>query len=170
MLKLEKNVLTTCYKNPDKPRSIDFTLTNSPLSFYKSNCLFTGLSGCHKLELWVFETIISKPKKIISRNFKKFNEDFNQELCGKLSTEQVDNYSSFENVFIDILNRHAPIKKKVIRANHAPYVTKTLRKVIMKRSQLEKIYFKKRTQESFKKYKKPKKYCSRFYKREQKFF
>ena len=51
MLELEKNVLTTCYKNPDKPRCIDFTLTNSPLSFYKSNCLFTGLSGCHKLEL-----------------------------------------------------------------------------------------------------------------------
>ena len=41
----------TCYKNPDKPRCIDFTLTNSPLSFYKSNFLFTGLSGCHKLEL-----------------------------------------------------------------------------------------------------------------------
>ena len=70
-----------------------------------------------------------------------------------MSTELVDNYSSFENVFIDVLNRHASIKKKVIRANHAPYVTKALRKAIMKRSQLEKIYFKKRTQESFKKYK-----------------
>ena len=83
--------------------------------------------------------------------------DFNQELRGRLSTELVDNYSSFENVFIDVLNKHAPIKKKVIRANHAPYVTKALRKTIMKRSQLEKIYFKVRTQESFKKYKKQKK-------------
>ena len=52
---------------------------------------------------------------------------------------------------MDVLNRHALIKKKVIRANHAPYVAKTLRKAIMKRPQLEKIYFKKRTQESFKK-------------------
>ena len=40
----------------------------------------------------------------------------------------------------------------------------------MKRSQLEKIYFKKRTQESFKKYKKHKNYCSRLYKRERKSF
>ena len=40
----------------------------------------------------------------------------------------------------------------------------------MKRSQLEKIYFKKRTQESFKKYKKQKNYCNRLYKRERKSF
>ena len=87
-----------------------------------------------------------------------------------MSTELVDNYRSFGNVFIDVLNRHAPIRKKVIRANHAPYVTKGLRKAIMKRSQLEKIYFKKRTQESFKKYRKQKNYCSRLNKRERKSF
>ena len=50
------------------------------------------------------------------------------------------------------------------------YVTEALRKAIMKRSQLEKIYFKKRTQESFKKYKKQKNYCSRLYKRDGKSF
>ena len=79
----------------------------------------------------------------------------------------VDNYSSFENVFIDVLNRYAPIKKKVIRSNHAPYATKALRKTIMKRSLLEKIYLKKRTQESFQKYKKQYNYCSRIHKREE---
>ena len=64
----------TCYKNPDKPSRIDFIQTNSPLSFHKSNCLFTGLSDCHKLVLTVFKTIFSKskPKEIIYRNFKKF--------------------------------------------------------------------------------------------------
>ena len=67
-----------------------------------------------------------------------------------MSTELVDNYSSFENVFIDVLNRHAPTKKNVVRANHVPYVTRALRKAIMKRFQLEKIYFKKRTKEFFK--------------------
>ena len=111
--------------------------------------------------LSVFKTTFSKSKtkEIIYSNFKKFNEkDFNQELRDRLSTELVDNYISFENVFIDVLNRHVPIKK-VVRANHTLYVTKALRKAIMKRSQLEKIYFKKRTQESFKKYKKQKNYC-----------
>ena len=55
----------------------------------------------------VFKTIFSKskPKEIIYRNFKKFNEkDFNQEFCGKLSTKLIDRYSSFENAFIDVLN------------------------------------------------------------------
>ena len=81
----------------------------------------------------------SKPKVTIFRNFKKFDvENFNQELRGKLSTKLVNNYSSFKSVFIGVFNRHAPIKKKVIKANHATYVTKALRKAIMKRSQSEK--------------------------------
>ena len=103
---------------PDKPSCINFILTNNSLSFHKSDCLFTVLSDCHKLVLSVLKTTFSKSKskKINYRNFKKFiEEDFNQELRGRLSTELLDNYSSFENVFIDVLDRHAPIKKKVIR-------------------------------------------------------
>ena len=52
----------TCYKFPDKPSCIDFILTNSPLRFYKNDCLFTGLPGCHKLVLPVFKTTFSKSK------------------------------------------------------------------------------------------------------------
>ena len=87
------NYRPTCYKNPDKPRCVDFILTNSPSSFYKNYCLFAGLSGYHKLLLSVFKRAFSKskPKEIIYRNFKKFNEDFNQELRCKLSTELVNN-------------------------------------------------------------------------------
>ena len=43
---------------------------------------------------------------------------------------------------------HAPIKSELIRANHAPYMTKTLRKAIMKRSELEKIYVENKTNEN----------------------
>ena len=49
-----------------------------------------------------------KPKEIIYRNYRKFNEeDFNQQLCGKLSTELINSSSSGENVFKDVLNKHA---------------------------------------------------------------
>ena len=44
-----------------------------------------------------------------------------------------------------MLNKHAPLKK-LLRANGAPYITKTLRKAIMRRSQLENIYLKSKTQ------------------------
>ena len=77
--------------------------------------------------------------------FKNFSEEnFNQELRANLGERCFKNYASFANVFLDTLNKHAPLKKKVIRANHAPCVTKSLRKAIMKRSNLQKIYFKKK--------------------------
>ena len=65
---------------------------------------------------------------------------------------------------------HAPLKKKLLKANHSQYVTKALRKAIMRRSKLEKIYFKKQTNESLKAYKKQKNYCSKLYKKERKKF
>ena len=68
------------------------------------------------------------------------------------------------------LNQHAPLKKKVLRANNAPYITKKLRKAIMKRSQLEKIYLKNLTDKTLKLYKKQKNYVSRLYKKKEKYF
>ena len=89
------------------------------------------------------------------RDYKNFDQDiFRQELCTSLSSETVLDYTSFEDNFLRVLNKHAPLKKKVLHANHAPYVTKALGKAIMKRSYLEKIYFKKKkTTESLKKHK-----------------
>ena len=148
-------------------------MSNRPKSFFKTNTVFTGLSDFHKLVLSVFKTTFpkSKPKEITYRNFKNFSEEnFNQELRTNLRERCVKNYASFENVFLDTLNKHAPLKKKVIRANHAPYVMKSLRKAIIKRSNLQMIYLKKKTPESYKKYKKQKNYCSRLYKKERKKF
>ena len=87
----------------------------------------------------------SKPKEVIYRNYRKFNENnFNQDLHNQLSSEQPKDCASFEKIFLSILEEHVPLKKKLLRANHAPYVTKALRKAIMRRSYLEKVYFKKR--------------------------
>ena len=52
-----------------------------------------------------------------------------------------------------MLNKHAPLRKNLYRANHAPYITKTLRKAIMRRSQLETRYLKTKTQADLKLYK-----------------
>ena len=54
----------------------------------------------------------------------------------------------------------------MLRANHASYITKALRKAIMKSSYLENLYFKKGTPESMKKDKKQKNFCSKLYKKE----
>ena len=69
-----------------------------------------------------------------------------------------------------LLDHDAPLKKKVLRANNAPYITKKLRKAIMKSSQLEKIYLKTLSEKSLKAYRKQKNYVSRLYKKERKIF
>ena len=58
----------------------------------------------------------------------------------------------------------------MLRSNHAPYVSKALRKAIMKISFLENVYFKKQDNYSLRSFKKQKKYCGRLYKKERKCF
>ena len=66
------------------------------------------------------------------------------------------------------MNTYAPIKEKLRRANHVPYMTKALRKAIMKRSKLENEYVKNKNNENLKSYKKQRNFCSKLYKKERK--
>ena len=110
----------------------------------------------------------NKPKEITYRNYKDFNkEDFKRELSEHLTLSICD-YESFESIFLKVLDKHAPLKKKIIRANHVPYMTKALRKAIMKRCELESKYYKNNTNENKKLYKKQNNFCSKLYKKERK--
>ena len=55
---------SACYKNSENPRCIDFILSNRPISFFKTNTVFTGLADFHNKVLSVFKTTFpeSKPK------------------------------------------------------------------------------------------------------------
>ena len=67
------------------------------------------------------------------RDFKNLNwEIFSQELSTNLSSELVHDYTSFDKNFLGVLNKHAPLIKKLLHANYAPYIPKALRKIIMK--------------------------------------
>ena len=161
----------TCYKNVNNPSRIDFILTNNPKSFYNTKTIPIGLSDYHQLVLSIFKTTFVKaaPKEMIYRDFKNFDQNvFDEEVSGNFFKENIKSYKTFEENFLQALNKFAPLKKKVLRANHAPYVTKKMRKAIMKRSKLENEYIKKKTSESLRIYKKQKNYCSRLYKRERK--
>ena len=56
-------------------------------------------------------------------------------------------------LFIGIFNKHVPLKFKVVRANNNPFMTKDLRKAIMKRSKLKNEFNKKRSYNSERAYK-----------------
>ena len=61
-----------------------------------------------------------------------------------------------DEMLLPILQKHAPLKNKLLRANHATYISKPLRKAILQRSYLENLHFKKRTDHSLRNYKKQK--------------
>ena len=60
------------------------------------------------------------------------------------------------------MDKHAPIKKKYLRANNANFVTKQLRKAIMKRSKLRNDFLKDRNDASQSAYRKQRNLCVTF--------
>ena len=141
----------TCFKNSSKPTSIDIFLTIKNTHFQNTVAVCSGPSDFHKLVLTVLKTSFdkNKPCEILYKDYKNFNsESFNENLQKKLSITQINTCKQFEDTFLSVLNMHAALKKKLLRAHHSQYVTKALRKAIMRRSKLEKIYFKKQTNES----------------------
>ena len=62
----------------------------------------------------------------------------------RLNLQSIKSYESFEQVFLEVSNEHAPLKKKFLRADHVPYITKSLRKAIKGQPELEIKYLKNR--------------------------
>ena len=159
----------TCYKNVLNPSCIDVFLTNCSNAFQNTSSLCTGISDFHNLIVTIFKTAIppNKPKIIHYRKFKNFNKlSFESELITQLSQESVVNYKKFEEIFIEILNKYAPAKIKVLRSNNKPFMSKELCKAIMKRTMLKNKYHKNKTLSSQMEYKKHKNYTNRLAKKE----
>ena len=160
---------STCFKSLDNPSCIDLFITNSYQSFQNTTIVATGLSDFHKMVATVLKTTFPKapPKVINYRDYKRFNvHAFRGELKSLLST--ASNYAKFEELFLKTLDKHAPVKKKVVRANDKPYMTKTLRKAIMVRSSLKNKYMKYKTPDLERAFKKQKNYTNRLLKKEKK--
>ena len=68
-------------------------------------------------------------------------------------------YQQFLNIFIEILNKHAPMKQKYLRANQGRFLTKDLQKAIMKRSRLRNKFLRDKTDISREEYKKQRNIC-----------
>ena len=130
----------TCFKSIDNPSCIDLFLTNSSLSFQNTTAVATGLSDFHKMVITVMKTTFPKaePKIVYYRDYKNFDiYNFRTDLREQLSKSPENDYFHFELTFLRVLEEHAPMKKKVLRANDKPYMTKVLRKAIMRRSALK---------------------------------
>ena len=91
---------------------------------------------------------------MIYRDYRGFhNDSFQNDLETKLSNCD-NNYESFENTFVNVLDTHAPRKTKILRGNQKPHIDKCLRKTIMKRSELKTKAIKSKRPEDISIYKK----------------
>ena len=127
-----------------------------------SNTFETGISDHHKLISTVAKSgsFKGRPREKIYRSYRSFNiETFKKTLSDKLSRLESNSYSEFEKAFLTVLNKQAPLKTKFIRHNNNPFMTKELRKAIMKRSQLKNTYNKNHNYENWYLYKKQRNFC-----------
>ena len=75
------------------------------------------------------------------------------------SIDPDENYIFLTNQFLKVVNQHAPLKVKILRGNHAPFVDKQLRKEIHKRSKLRNKYCKNPFEQNAALYKKQRNKC-----------
>ena len=120
-------------------------LTNRKNSFKNSTTIETGLSDHHKMTVTVLKTYFKKKKpiQIDYCSYKYFTEsEFRidlQENLLKHNKETMD-YDDFKSIFIHVLDRRAPKKKKVVGGNNTPFMNKILSKAFMHRSKLKNRY------------------------------
>ena len=62
-----------------------------------------------------------------------------------LEKEKIASCIKSDEIFLQILNKHTPLKRKLLRANHASHISEPLRKTIVKWLYLENLYLKKHT-------------------------
>merc|ERR1712015_143827 len=110
----------------------------------------------------------AQPNTVHYRDYSKYDKiAFGRDVQNRLEN-QPSRYDAFEKSFLEALDIHAPQKSRLARANQKPYVSKIMRKSIMRRSQLQNKFFKSGTVENRIALKRQKNYCNRLYKRERK--
>ena len=98
-------------------------LTNRPRSFLKSQNFEIGLSDCQKPVVSILRASFKKrPRKIITdRDQKCSNQDhFFRDLDSRLLQGELyrpfdESYKKLTEIFIDMLNHHAPLKQKQVK-------------------------------------------------------
>ena len=145
----------TFYKNPDGPTWIDLILTNSPRSFQNSCVIDTGLSNLHRMIVTVMKTTYRKlePRTVHYCDFKffcinSFKELFKKSITRNSGVGRDKIYESFATSCNKILDNHAPLNKKYVRANLLLFMNKPLSKGIMIRTKLRNIFLKNRSEEN----------------------
>ena len=153
----------TCFKS-SSPRCIDLILTNRGRNFQQTTAVETGLSDFHKMVVTVLKASFEKqgPNVVNYRDYRNFRDDvFRQDLQTELANLDLQRltYTSFQDAYLRILDKHAPMKKRYIRANNSPFMNRTLHKAFMQRTRLKNKYNNNRTADNWEAFRRQRNLC-----------
>jgi len=159
--------LATCFFK-DHESSIDVILTNQPKKFKNSFSVELGISDCHKMIGTHLKSSLSflKTRQMTYRSFKNLNiNSFNTDLSNSLNDMSFLNTNdAFDNLIALLtknLDKHAPLKHKMIRGNQSRFMNKDLAKAIMTRSRLKAKYQKSKSKNDRLNYTKQRNLCKK---------
>ena len=168
---LAKNLVKdpTCFKSSENPSCIDLFITNSYRSFQSTTTVSTGLSDFHKMTVTVLKTTYpkAKPRHLTYRTPYE-TADLEEALTRNIEAMPEKTYENFENAFTLSRDSVSTTKQRMLRDNEKPYITKEMRKAIMRRTQLQNRVFRYGNQTDIIAFNKHKNYCNRLAKRERK--
>ena len=75
------------------------------------------------------------------------------------SKDPHEGYDTITNNFLKVVNKHAPLKKKTIRGNDAPFMNKEFRKAIYTRTRLKNKFLKNPAEQNELMFKKQRNIC-----------
>ena len=145
---------------------IDVFLTNKPKCFCSSGALLNDLSDGHSVVYGILKVKCPKasPVDIEYRSFKNFKTDnFLSDLQGvpfQIATVFDDPYDSlwlFSELLTDVLNGHAPTKRKRIRNKQPAFMNTKFRKAVRAK---HKLFRRLRTPASWEAYRKQRNICT----------
>ena len=130
----------TCFKAT--PSLLDHVYVSKPRRFMSHINYDCGLSDYHNLVCLASKITLPhlKPRVKRYRSMKKFNMDsFIADLhcapfqIAHLFDDVEDSYWAFSCILTDVIDTHAPMKKKVIKHSDAPFMNKELRQAMYRK-------------------------------------
>ena len=133
----------------------------------KPMALETGILDHHKM-IYILKKVLHlqkiNPKLFTSTTIKSsIKNSFKWNLKKKLDEISSNSFDIFIEKFKTCLDKFAALKEKKVRINNSTFITKSLRKPIILRSQLKRKFNNNKSQENSKKYRQQRNYCVNFY-------
>ena len=124
---------------------IDHIFTNKPDIITNHGVLHVGISD-HSLIYATHKhnTLKADPKIIESRQFKNFDCDaFIEDIketpfhFASLMDDPNEMWDVWKSLFLEVINKHAPMRKRKVKSKSSPWITSELRRKMRKRDFLK---------------------------------